>query len=53
MSDTQRDPVNPDVTKVDIGGKRTTDTEVELAEKLNELIERVNQLQRRNSDNAE
>jgi hypothetical protein len=53
MSRTQAENVNREVRKVDVGGKRTTETEVELAEKLNELIEKFNQLQRRTNANAE
>lgn len=41
-----------EVTKVDVGGKRTTETEIELADKLNELVDKFNNLQRRINSNA-
>ncbi|MHA1814489.1 MAG: hypothetical protein ACTSX1_00640 [Candidatus Heimdallarchaeaceae archaeon] len=42
----------PAISKVDMGGKVSTDTEIELADKLNELIDKFNDLHRNSHENS-
>ena len=41
-----------DISKVDMGGKISTDTEIELSDKLNELIDKFNDLHRNSHENS-